>query len=440
MPPPATYNRRTGRRSPGARSRTPPPQITVREYQDLTGLLEDEKRDLERFALERASEEKGERQASVLTLQHGKLRTQNYVGIIETRQGRVIEILPKVDLAQGETGEREETRRVFMTMLRDWRGLGETPWNDAGIRDIRRFDMLEAFIHLFLTNVILLTRRGLARAYRTQEANLACLRGRILFPQHIRENLVDRSRFYVGFDEFTADRPANRLIHSALRQLMGIARHPANRQRLHQLRILFSSVPLSTNLNADRARHQVDRSMRQYDAVMPWVELFLFDHGLATFAGSHVNRAVLFPMQDVFEDFVTAALRRHQQDFAVRSQEPRRPLATNTADEKPFFHMNPDISLMERDKTRFILDAKWKRLDPSERNHNIKQPDVYQLFAYGRRYGCRRVALIYPQTAAFRQTLRFRFQDEPALELACFPFDVENPGKTVGAMMQELRR
>ncbi len=439
MPPPATYNRRTGRRSPGARSRTPPPPITVREYEDLTGLQEDEKRDLERFALERASEEKGERQASVLTLQHGKLRTQNYVGIIETRQGRVIEILPKVDLAQGETDQREGTRHVFMNMLRDWRGLGETPWNDAGIRDMRRFDMLEAFIHLFLANVILLTRRGLARAYRTQEANLACLRGRILFPQHIRENLVDRSRFYVGFDEFTADRPANRLIHSALQRLMGIARHPANRQRLHQLRILFSSVPLSTNLNADRARHQVDRSMRQYDAVMPWVELFLFGHGLATFAGSHVNRALLFPMQDVFEDFVTAALRRYQQDFAVHSQGTGQHLAIDDRDQE-WFYLKPDIVLQERGQNRFILDAKWKRLDPSERNHNIKQPDVYQLFAYGRRYGCRRVALVYPQTAAFRKTLRFRFQDEPALELACFPFNVENPGGTVSALMQELRR
>ncbi len=439
MPSPATHNLRTGRRKTAAQVRTPPPPITVREYQDLTGLQEDEKRDLERFALERASEEKGERQASVLTLQHGKLRTQNYVGIIETRQGRVIEILPKVDLAQGETGDIEDTRRVFMNMLRDWRGLGETPWNDAGIRDMRRFDMLEAFIHLFLTNVVLLTRRGLARAYRTQEANLACLRGRILFPQHIRENLVDRSRFYVGFDEFTADRPANRLIHCALQRLMGVARHPANRQRLHQLRILFSSVPLSTNPNADWARHQVDRSMRQYDAVMPWVRLFLFGHGLATFAGSHVNRALLFPMQDVFEDFVTAALRRHQQDFAVRSQGTGQHLAIDDRDQE-WFYLKPDIVLQERGQNRFILDAKWKRLDPSERNHNIKQPDVYQLFAYGRRYGCRRVALIYPKTAAFRQTLRFRFQDEPALELACFPFNVEDPEKTVGALIQELRR
>ena len=57
--------------------------------------------------------------------------------------------------------------------------------------------------------------------------------------------------------------------------------------------------------------------MRHYDTVMPWVGLFLFGHDLATFAGSHVNRALLFPMEEVFEDFVTAAVRRHQRCFTV---------------------------------------------------------------------------------------------------------------------------
>ena len=294
-----------------------PRVLVVREYQPLTGLREDEQRDLERLALTQPTKERGQRRP-VLALRNGRLHAQNYVGIIETRRGAVIEILPKIDLSQDRdgtirhlveqphgrpdsmTGRDEDTRRVFLTMLRDWRGLGQAQLDGASIRAIQRFDMFEAFVHLFLTSVVLLTRRGLARTYRTREANLACLRGRILFPPHLRENLVDRSRFYVGYDEFTADRPANRLIHLALRRLMGVVRHPANRQRVQQLRIVFSDVPSSTNLDDDWARHRVDRSMRHYDAVMPWVGLFLFGQGLTTFAGSHANRALLFPMEDVF--------------------------------------------------------------------------------------------------------------------------------------------
>ena len=406
--------------------------LVVREYESLTGLLADEQRDLEKFALEFQTGE-GDRQRTVFTIRKGSLRAQNYVGIIETRRGTVIEILPKIDLSDSGV---DNTRKVFLTMLRDWRRLREAQRGAAGIRAIHRFDMFETFVHTFLTSVILLTRRGLARTYRTQEANLPCLRGRILFPPHIRENLVDRSRFYVGYDEFTANRPANRLIRLALWRLVGVVRHPANLQRLNQLRIAFSDVPLSTNLDDDWARHRVDRSMRHYDTVMPWVGLFLFGHGLATFAGSHVNRALLFPMEQVFEDFVTASVRRHQRRFAVSAQEGRRHLD----DHKPAFRLKPDIVLREDKHIRFVLDAKWKRLDPDKSNHGISQADAYQLFAYGKKYGCRRVVLVYPKTTGFSQTLRFRFDENPDLELACFPFDVADPAGTIEKMIQELLR
>ena len=213
----------------------------------------------------------------------------------------------------------------------------------------------------------------------------------------------------VGYDEFTADRPANRLIHLALQRLMGVVRHPANRQRVHQLRIVFSDVPPSTNLDDDWARHRVDRSMRHYDTVMPWVGLFLFGHGLTTFAGPHVSRALLFPMEEVFEDFVTAAVRRHQRCFTVRAQGPMWHLATDGAG-KPAFRLKPDVVLSERGKVRFILDAKWKHLDPGAPNHGVSRDDAYQLFAYGKRYGCRRVVLVYPRTTAFHESLNFRFR------------------------------
>ena len=389
---------------------TAPSALVVREYERVTGLHEDDERDLKRLGL------------PVFATRNGVLHAQNFVGIIETRRGTVIEILPKIDLSSD--GD-EETRRVFLTMLRDWRGLRQAQLDGASIRAISRLDMFEAFVRLFLTSVVLLTRRGLARAYRTREANLPQLRGRILFPRHVRENLVDRSRFYVGYDEFTANRPANRLIHLALRRLAAVVRHPGNRQRVHQLRIVFSDVPTSANLDDDWARHRVDRSMRHYDAVMPWVGLFLFGHGLATFSGPHVSRALLFPMEEVFEDFVTAAVRRHQRRFAVRAQGPMRHLATDGAGASAF-RLKPDIALMERGRVRFILDAKWKRLDPDERNHGVSQADAYQMFAYGRRYGCRRVVLVYPRTAEFREAVRFRFAGEQDRELVCFPFDVSD--------------
>ena len=95
-------------------------------------MREDELRDLERFAHAQPTDAEG-RHRPVLALRHGCLRAQNCVGIIETRQGTVIEILPKIDLANVGTdgsadsagGRHERTRKVFLTMLRDWRGLSD---------------------------------------------------------------------------------------------------------------------------------------------------------------------------------------------------------------------------------------------------------------------------------------------------------------------------
>lgn len=154
------------------------------------------------------------------------------------------------------------------------------------------------------------------------------------------------------------------------------------------------------------------------------------NHGLTTFVGKHVNHALLFPMEEVFEDFVASCFRRYRQSFFVHRQGPQKPLAGIGG--KDVFYMRPDISLIERgDGVRFILDTKWKRIneDDSDLKHGISQADMYQLFAYGKKYGCKQVALVYPKTKDFQNPLLYRFDDK--LSLMCFPFDVTEPEESV---------
>ena len=407
----------------------------VIEHEELKDLSQEELRDLKDFALKNQADEQ-DNYRPVLRLSKGKLKAQNYVGIIETRKGTVLEILPKVDFVE----DIEETKRIFLEMLRDWRGFKSlAQFNQSHINAVRHFNMLEVFVHLFLNNLVLLTKRGLARHYQSEEDNLPCLRGRILFPQHIRENVANRARSYVGYDEFSANRPANRLIHSTIHKLMGSVRQPRNQQLLHQLRISFSDIPQSVHLESDWVQHRdrVDRSMQHYDKVMQWVELFLFDHGLATFAGEYVNQTLLFRMWEVFEDFVVACFRRHQRRFSVRGQGPRKYLVMDGQGNNAFA-MKPDISLMSGDETEFILDTKWKRISgEGSGKHGISQADMYQLFAYGKKYDCEQVALIYPQTEQFQEMLYYKFDDE--LFLSCFPFDVTRPQHSVKEILDHLQ-
>ncbi len=369
----------------------------------------------------------------------GGVAAANYVGILTTRRGTVVEILPKIDLGSEADSNYETTRRLFLRMLRCWRRFEKVPkLPESGIRAVRRFPMLEVFVRQFLDGLNTLTRGGLARRYIPVEQNLPYLRGRLLFRDQIRENLVNRARFYVAHGELSVNRPANRLIHSALARLKLLVRYTENRRLLRLLGQLMevAEVPQAANPRADWQRHRVDRSMPHYGPVMQWVGLFLFGHGLATYSGRYRNLSLLFPMERVFEDFVAHSFRRWQSGYRVAAQSPQKPLAR--IENQPAFMMKPDISLRKGDRVAFILDAKWKEIDTlsEDPKHGINQDDLYQLYAYAKGNGCDTVALVYPQTQAFTSALRYRLLDD--VTLLCLPFDVASPETSIESSIRTL--
>ena len=52
----------------------------------------------------------------VLKRRDGELAASNYVGVITTRRGKIVEILPKIDL--DDDPDYEGTRQAFLKMLR----------------------------------------------------------------------------------------------------------------------------------------------------------------------------------------------------------------------------------------------------------------------------------------------------------------------------------
>ena len=420
--------------------------LTVKEFDELPpegkSIEDGELEDLKSFALENQCDSQGNYRP-VLTLKNNKLKAQNFVGILETKQGRTIEILPKIDLSidAGEVTEKE----IFLNMLRTWRGSRFAQLNQSNIRALRNFNMLEVFIYLFLVDLKLLTKRGLARHYHLVEDNLPVLKGRINFPKHIITNIVDTSRFYIEYDEYSANRPANRLIHSTIELLKLKAKEPKNKQLLDQLKIYFVEIPKSKNIHDDWTKHRVDRSMQHYKVVMQWIGMFLFEYGLTTFSGKHLNQSLLFPMEEIFEDYVTHAFKNYcdyERNYSVVSQG-KDPLNKHlaTIGGKLAFRMKPDIGLLDvRKKPKFILDTKWKRInqedDKHKRTYGISQGDMYQLFSYGKKYKCNSIGLIYPKTKHFRDDVKYVFDKN--MELICFPFDVTKPKKSVEYIFDRL--
>ena len=54
---------------------------------------------------------------------------------------------------------------------------------------------------------------------------------------------------------------------------------------------------------------------------------------------------------------------------------------------------------MEKDGRTIILDTKWKNLiDNPRANYGISQADMYQMYAYQKKYSSENVTLLYPKT------------------------------------------
>ena len=73
--------------------------------------------------------------------------------------------------------------------------------------------------------------------------------------------------------------------------------------------------------------------------------------------------------------------------------------------------MRPDIVVKRKtDKAIFILDTKWKVLSDMKSNYGISQADMYQMYAYQKKYNAQNIALLYPATEKLSTGKKIEFQ------------------------------
>lgn len=143
--------------------------------------------------------------------------------------------------------------------------------------------------------------------------------------------------------------------------------------------------------------------------LMQWSKVFLMNKSFTTFSGTTASRALLFPMESVYESYVAKQMKKvmSPEGWEVSSQnkghyffmEPRRQFA-----------LRPDI-VMKRGERTVILDTKWKSLVDNERvNYGISQADMYQMYAYSKKYNTPEIWLLYPMNDEMRNHSPIRFE------------------------------
>lgn len=81
-------------------------------------------------------------------------------------------------------------------------------------------------------------------------------------------------------------------------------------------------------------------------------------------------------------------------------------------DEPRKFLMKPDIVIKNKALGQvFVMDTKWKVLSDAKANYGISQADMYQMYAYQKKYTSENVTLLYPLTEKVEQDKDIRYRD-----------------------------
>ncbi|MBS4460338.1 McrC family protein [Lactococcus petauri] len=329
------------------------------------------------------------------------VQANNYVGVLQTKTGLTIEILPKI---AGRTADAtdEQIRKLFLAMLKTVRHISGKTFKMTNI-NTKKNNLLEVFISMFLSESDMVIKRGLKSSYVIVQSNEKFLKGKLLMTQHLRKNTVNQAHFYNEYDEFLNNGPENQLIKTTLEYLLTKSRDNGNLKLIREQLSYFEFVDVTHAPEQTFQKVQNTRNYKYYSQTLDRCRIFLSRKSFTLFKGDSFAFAILFPMEEIFESYIAYMAKKHLPNLDVRAQDKSYSLFDKTAETKTGYRLRPDLVIRDTEKV-IIADTKWKVLYYS----GPSQADLYQMYAYYTRYHhkleeVQKVVLIYPYSLAYNE-------------------------------------
>lgn len=330
------------------------------------------------------------------------VQVNNYVGVLQTKSGLTIEILPKI---AGRTEEATDTRvrQLFLEMLKAVRSINGKTFRLTNL-NAKKNNLLEVFISKFLNESDMIIKRGLKSSYVTVQSNEKFLKGKLLMTQQLRRNIVNQSYFFNEYDEFMTNSAENQLIKTTLEYLLKNSRDNNNLRIIREQLVYFEFVDLTNSPEQTFQKVSIGRNYTYYEQALNWCRIFLSRKSFTSFKGSSLTFAVLFPMEEIFEAYIAYMMKNSIPDANVSAQDKKYSLFDRTNETKAGYRLRPDLVVRFEDNRTTIADTKWKVLDST----GPSQTDLYQMYAYYTRYRHKsenvdKVVLIYPYSSSYSE-------------------------------------
>ncbi|MEA5032129.1 MAG: hypothetical protein VB025_08285 [Sphaerochaeta sp.] len=361
-----------------------PKSIQVFEYEVLRiGQQGFSKEHFERLAIYQE-----ERQSPFFSIGHNAIRFSNYVGVFQV-QDLVIEVLPKA----GRNNDTELWQNVLLDMLKVSGFLNVKSVSDSNLR-LKNGTLLNLFFEVYLSYCRTIIAEGLVHRYSLRNFNHNVLKGRIIFSDQLKHNIIRKERFFTNCQEYSINNIYNQILFKALRILSSVSTSSAQRRDASFILQQNDGIPDIQCTQDLFLRLTYERTTERYRAALRLAELIILNYQPDLKSGRRSVFAILFPMEALFESYVIHVLTQAARQTSLNIL-PQKRKCFWRSEIKGVKTVRPDIVIDfvgDFKKKRIILDTKWKL----PKNHLPADSDLKQMFVYNKIFNAESSNLVYP--------------------------------------------
>ena len=233
-----------------------------------------------------------------------------------------------------------------------------------------------------------LNKSQIPKEYKTFQTNSQKFKGKLHISKHIRENLVDKSKFYCKYRKLTMDTTINRVIrytYKLLTQkqnnlntlLQEIAEYDA---RLQSFGVQQEKISLSEIKNIRYSKLNL-----HYKKVMELSKIIIQNQVAQSDLSLKSNNSFSYflDISQIWEDYLLKVLQKNLPEYEIYS--PNDDKGDNLFNDG-YRQIRPDIIIKKAGEIVAILDAKYKWYDKIGKfasvPNGVSRDDLYQMTTY----------------------------------------------------------
>jgi 5-methylcytosine-specific restriction enzyme subunit McrC len=335
---------------------------------------------------------------------YNSIKFLQYVGVIQV--GNVtIEILPKADREENTDENRRKWHDVLIDLLKQCKLLKYESLSSASL-SLKSNTILDLYVEVFLNEVDRLLHNGLVKKYRANSGNLNALKGNLQFSKQISKNLTHQERFYTTHQIYDVKHILNQILYEAMFILIRTTTNSHLKNRIAALTLNFPEISRITVTENTFSKIVISRKSEPYKYAIELARLIILNYTPDIKSGGHNILAILFDMNQLFEEYIYRQLKRIEDKKAI----------TVSRQQSEYFweskKIRPDI-VITSGTDKYVIDTKWKVL----KENKPSDDDLKQIYTYNLHFTSKHSLLIYPKVNDLENTkgkynLKYRFGSE----------------------------